>query len=375
MKQYFATVARGLEAVAAQELEKLGAQDVQPEFAGVSFKGDQALLYRTNLWARTIFRVLVPIRTFPCRSAKQLYKEIQNVNWEEYLDPNDTLAVDCTGGNENLNHSHYTALQVKNAIVDQQRYDSGERSSVDVENPDLRLNLHIREDKGILSLDSSGDSLHRRGYRPAMGLAPLKETLAAAILQMTEWTPQMPFIDPLCGSGTLPIEAGLQALNIAPGLFRGEFGFERWRDFDEDLWEGLLAEAETSQLSSLPAPIHGRDRADEIITQALVNAEKSGLEGHLTLMRSELADLEPPTTEPGILICNPPYGIRVGEEEELRELYQLLGDIFKQRFSGWTAYILTGSKKLSKCVGLRASKRIQVYNGSIPCTLLRYDLY
>jgi putative N6-adenine-specific DNA methylase len=245
---------------------------------------------------------------------------------------------------------------------------------VDVENPDVRINLYIRHDRGIISLDSSGESLHRRGYRPAMGYAPLKETLACALLDLAQWNPSLPFLDPLCGSGTLPIEAGLKALNIAPGLFRERFGFETWRDFDQLLWQELLLEAKSSQLASLPNLIGGRDRDAQVIAQAQTNAKRCGLAAHLSLVCEELTNLEAPT-DIGIIICNPPYGKRIGKEEELGKLYQLLGDVFKQRFTGWTAYILTGSKELSKCIGLKASKRIPVYNGTIPCTLLKYELY
>jgi len=374
MTEYFATVARGLEDVAANELKSLGAKEVRPDFTGVHFTGDSALLYRVNLWSRIIFRVLVPIRTFPCRDADQLYREVQKIDWRDYLTPENTLAVDCTGKNEQLNHTHFTALQVKNAIADQQRQQTGKRSSVNTQSPDLRINLHIYQNRAVLSLDSSGESLHRRGYRPAMGLAPLKETLAAALLEMAEWDVNMPFLDPLCGSGTLPIEAALKALKIAPGLFRGKFGFETWQDFDEDVWQDLLEEAQNAELSSLPAPIYGSDRASDIVAQAQTNAKMCGLSSYLYFFEQELADLEPPA-DSGIIICNPPYGKRIGNEEELGDFYKLLGDVFKQRFKGWTAYILTGNKELAKQVGLKTSRRIPVYNGSIPCTLLKYELY
>jgi putative N6-adenine-specific DNA methylase len=220
MTQYFATVARGLEPLAAKELEQFGATNIQPEFTGVRFTGDRQLLYRVNLWSRIIFRVLVPIAQFPCHNAKQLYGNIQEINWSDYLTPNQTFAVHCTGSNRQLNHTHYTALQIKNAIIDQQRRQFKQRSSIDPKNPDLQLNFHIHNTQGILSLDSSGSSLHRRGYRAAVGQAPLKETLAAALLELAEWEPNLPFLDPMCGSGTLPLEASLKALNVAPGLFR-----------------------------------------------------------------------------------------------------------------------------------------------------------
>jgi len=374
MNHYFATVARGLESIAAQELERLGAQEVRPDFTGVHFVGDRALLYRVNLWSRTIFRVLVPIREFSCYNADMLYREVQKISWEEYLHPHNTLAVDCTGGNQQLNHTHYTALQVKNAIVDQQRRKSGGRSSVDTENPDVRINVHIYQNRGILSLDSSGNSLHRRGYRPAMGLAPLKETLASALLDMAEWDSSLPFFDPLCGSGTLPLEAGLKALNIAPGLFRQKFGFFSWLDFDEDLWLRLREEAENSRIPDLKAVIAGSDRDPDVITQARTNAKGCGIGDKVKFTETELSQVEA-IAGCGVIICNPPYGERLGDARELGDLYKMLGDIFKQRFKGWTAFILTGNKELAKRVGLKAARRMPVYNGSLPCTLLKYELY
>ena len=374
MNQYFATVARGLEAIAAQELEKLGAKDVRPEFTGVHFSGDLGLLYRVNLWSRIIFRVLVPLREFRCVNAQMLYREVQKISWEEYLTPEQSLAVNCTGTNAQLNHTHFTALQVKNAIVDQQRDQFGERSNVDAQNPDLLINLHIHENLAILSLDSSGGSLHRRGYRPAMGIAPLKETLAAAILEMAEYDGSLTFYDPLCGSGTLPLEAGLKALNIAPGLFREKFGFMSWKNYDETLWEEIVGEAEKADLPALKAPISGSDRDGEVLKQARNNAMNCGLGKDIQFSEKELYFIEPPA-DSGILICNPPYGERLGDAEELGDFYKLMGDVFKQRFKGWTAYILTGNKELAKRVGLRTAKKMPVFNGSIPCTLLKYELY
>jgi putative N6-adenine-specific DNA methylase len=374
MSQYFATVARGLEPIAAQELERLGAKDVRPDFTGVHFAGDQRLLYRVNLWARTIFRVLATLREFPCPDAASLYKEVQKIDWQQYLQPHNTLAVNATGGNRKLNHTHYTALQVKNAIVDQQRRQFGQRSSIDTENPDILINAHIYQDRCILSLDSSGTSLHRRGYRPAVGLAPLKETLAAALLDIAEWELSLPFLDPLCGSGTLPLEASLKALNIAPGLFRSQFAFEKWPNFDEKLWTQLLDEAENSELPALKAPILGSDKDPEILNQARINAEQCGVADQVKFTQTELQELEAPADK-GVIICNPPYGERLGDARELGDFYKLLGDVFKQRFKGWSAFVLTGNKELAKRVGLRAARRIPVYNGSISCTFLKYELY
>lgn len=374
MNRYFATVARNLESIAAEEIERLGARQVRPDFTGVHFVGDKATLYRVNLWARTIFRVLVPIREFYCPNADILYREVQKISWDKYLQSHNTLAVNCTGSNQKLNHTHFSALQVKNAIVDQQRRKSGQRSRIDVKNPDVLVNVHIQQDRCILSLDSSGTSLHRRGYRQAMGDAPLKETLAAALLDIAQWDYCLPFLDPLCGSGTLPLEAGLKALNIAPGLFRQKFGFESFPDFDQQLWHLLLTQAKNSQINELKAPIWGSDRDANVLTQARSNSVRCGIENYIRFTQTELACLEAPS-DSGMIICNPPYGERLGAAQELGALYKSLGDIFKQRFKGWTAFILTGNKELAKQVGLRASRRIPVYNGAIACTLIKYELY
>lgn len=374
MTQYFATVARGLEALAAEELIELGAQKVTPEFAGVSFEGDRTLLYRVNLWARLPFRILMRLCKFACKDDKSLYRGIQGIDWSAYLTPMQTFAVRATGKNRQLNHTHFSALQVKNAIVDQQRQTFGERSHIDVEQPDLFINIHIDDTSCTVSLDSSGGSLHRRGYRPAVGEAPLKETLAAALIRLSEWTPDLSFLDPLCGSGTLPIEAGLKALNIAPGLFRDRFGFESWNDFDVALWDNLLQEAEQNEAPVLDNQILGSDRNPSALEHAQHNAFACGLSQHLTFECKDFAEIYPPSDR-GVLLCNPPYGDRLGRDQDLGAFYKLMGDIFKQRFKGWNAFVLTGNLALAKQIGLRPSRRIPVYNGSIECRLLKYELY
>jgi putative N6-adenine-specific DNA methylase len=374
MNQYFATVARGLEEIAAAELTSLGAKEVTTGFTGISFQGDKELLYRVNLWSRIVFRILVPIAKVKAISPQQLYRNVQEIDWSEYLNPKMTLAVDCTGKNKQLNHTHFTALQIKNAIVEQQEKHYGRRSNIDPESPDLLVNAHIDRDYCTLSLDSSGTSLHRRGYRPAVGLAPLKETLAAALIDLTEWTPEIAFYDPLCGSGTLPIEATLKALNIAPGLSRNSFSFQQWFDYDETLWHQLITEAKDCQKSVIDMPIIASDRDLSVLNQAKENAANCHVENYIQFIDRDLSEITAPA-EKGVIICNPPYGERLGNVTELEELYKMLGDIFKQRFTGWTAYILTGNKHLSKKVGLRTTKRIPLYNGSLACTLLKYELY
>jgi putative N6-adenine-specific DNA methylase len=374
MADYFATVARGLEAIAAQELAELGAEDIQPGFCGVSFTGDRLLLYRVNLWARLPFRILLQLGTFPCTDANELYRGIQAISWDTYLSPDRTLAVDATGKSDLLNHTHFTSLQVKNAIVDRQQKQYGERSNVDTQNPDLRINVHIAKDFCTVSLDSSGDSLHRRGYRPAIGAAPLKESLAAALIRLSGWQPDQAFYDPLCGSGTLPLEACLSALKIAPGLFREKFGFETWQDFNSDELDELILEAEKVQLDSLTAPIWGSDRDPEVVDRAIINSKKSGVDRHLHLAEIDLSEVVAPAAS-GVLICNPPYGERLGKNQDLGVFYKLLGDILKQRFKGWTAFVLSGNKELALAIGLKSSQRIPIYNGTLPCQLMKYELY
>lgn len=373
MSQYFATVARGLETIAAQELEQLGADSVQPGFCGAAFEGDRALLYRVNLWARLPFRILVKLHEFPCYTATELYEGIQTIDWSEHLTPDRTLAVTTTGKTEQLNHTHFTSLQVKNAIVDQQQKTLGDRSDVDSQEPDVRINVHLDREVCTVSLDSSGNSLHRRGYRPAVGAAPLKESLAAALIQLSGWQPEQAFYDPLCGSGTLPLEASLKALNIAPGLFRDRFGFETWPDFDSFLLKHLIQEAKESQRERLAAPIWGSDRDENVIEQAIANAKNCGVLDHVWFSQIELSDVVAPT-DSGVLFCNPPYGERLSDPD-LGAFYKRLGDVLKQRFKGWTAFVLSGNKELGQSIGLKSSQRIPVYNGSLPCQLMKYELY
>ncbi len=374
MTEFFATVARGLEALAAQELTELGAIDATPGFCGVAFSGDQELLYRVNLWARIPFRILVKLAEFPCLDPTDLFEGLQSIDWQQHITPDLTMAVTATGKNDQLNHSHFTAVQVKRAITEQQKAKLGDRSDVDTENPAVRINVHIEEDSCTVSLDSSGNSLHRRGYRPAVGAAPLKESLAAALVKMSGWQPELTFLDPLCGSGTLPIEATMQALNIAPGIFREKFGFETWPSFNQELFDRLFKAAETGEKSALIAPIIGSDHNSGVIQQAQSNAVKCGIDQHLQFLHRELADLEAPA-DCGVLMCNPPYGERLGRDSDLGAFYGLLGDVLKHRFKGWTAFVLSGNKELAKSIGLKSAQRMPVYNGTLPCQLMKYEMY
>jgi putative N6-adenine-specific DNA methylase len=374
LQKYFATCARGLEPVLAGELHDLRAADVEPGRGGVAFAGDQAVLYRANLWLRTAIRVLAPILKAPVKSPEDLYEGVKQVDWSRYLTPDHTLAVDCNVRDSRITHSKYAALKTKDAICDQFVERFGRRPSVDVEEPMIGLNLHIYRDQAVLSLDSSGESLHKRGYRPIQTKAPLNEALAAGIILLSEWNPQTPLVDPLCGSGTLPIEGCWMAILRPPGLTRRRFGFQSWMDFDIELWTHLRDEARRQVRKELAAAIAGSDIRRDAIEFARGNAKAAGV-GHLVRFeQKDLRDLRPPDGPPGTLICNPPYGERIGEEAELRPLYQALGETFCERFSCWTACVFTGNARLARCIGLTADKVVDLYNGKIPCRLLTFRL-
>jgi putative N6-adenine-specific DNA methylase len=374
MVAYFATCARGIEEVLASELGELGAAGITIGRGGVHFSGDQALLYKANLWLRTAIRVLKPILEAPVASPEELYDAVQTIDWSQYLTPDHTLAVDCNVRDSQITHSKYAALKTKDAICDQFMERIGCRPSVDVDEPMVGLNLHIYRDQAVLSLESSGESLHKRGYRPILTKAPLNEALAAALVLLTGWKGDTPFIDPLCGSGTLAIEAAWIALHRPAGLTRKRFGFQGWMDFDIRLWTQLRDEARRGVLKKLPAPIFGSDIRKDAIVFSRNNARAAGI-GHLVRFEvKDVRDFQPPPGPPGVILCNPPYGARIGEEKELRVLYQTLGEVFRTRCAGWTAFVFTGNASLARHIGLVPTARIALFNGKIPCQLLKYEL-
>jgi putative N6-adenine-specific DNA methylase len=372
LARYFATCARGIEMVLAQELRDLGAADVAPGRGGVHFAGDRALLYRANLWLRTAIRVLMPILEAGVTTPDELYDAVRTIDWSRYLTPDQTLAVDCNVRDSQLTHSKYAALRTKDAICDQFVERVGRRPSVDVDEPMVGLNLHIYRDQAVLSLDSSGESLHKRGYRPILTKAPLNEALAAALILMTDWKPETPFVDPLCGSGTLPIEATWIGLRRPPGLTRHRFGFQGWLDFDIGLWTRVRDEARRGVGKKLPAPIIGADARRDAIAFARSNARAAGV-GHLTTFEvKDVRAFRPPTGPPGTILCNPPYGERIGEEKELRALYRTLGEVFQEHCRGWSAYVFTGNASLAKEIGIAPVEQVPLFNGKIPCRLLKF---
>lgn len=369
----FAAVPRGAEDVAAAELTALGIDQVTVLRGGVSFVTGKEGLYRANLWLRTASRILLNLSTFPCSSPTDLYEGVYAIKWHELITPAMTLAVDCTLRDSIITHSGFAALKTKDAIVDRIRGNCGSRPSVDTTAPDVRVNIHLARNVCTVSLDSSGASLDRRGYRIERNDAPMRETLAATIIALTGWDASVPLADPMCGSGTIPIEAALIATRRAPGRNR-QFGFQRWIDYDQVLWHRISAEAEKGILPLETGMITGYDLDTNALQMARRNTESAGLAGKIHFFHSALENFKP-EGEKGVLIINPPYGKRLGEEDELRELYCRIGDIMKQRCRGWTGFVLTGNLELAKYIGLKASRRFVLFNGAIECRLLKYDLY
>jgi 23S rRNA (guanine2445-N2)-methyltransferase / 23S rRNA (guanine2069-N7)-methyltransferase len=406
---FFATTAKGMEALLADELRALGAADVVPQRAGVGFGGTLEMGYRACLWSRVASRVLLPLVSFPAETPAALYAGVRTIRWSEHVSPRTTIAVDCAVSHSRITHSHFAALKTKDAIVDQLREHMGARPSVAVERPDVRINVYLHEDRATVSIDLSGESLHRRSYRQAGGVAPLKENLAAAVLLLADWPrlarQRVPLLDPMCGSGTLCIEAALIAADIAPGHARSYFGFLGWRGHDAAVWTQLMDESDAREIRDpkrLPL-IRGYDADAAAVRNALANVARAGLRGRVHIERRGLAECEPivirggpslldlehrsdPTgsgraegslTQPpptaglrGLVVTNPPYGERLGDRAALAELYPQLGDTLRRRFPGWTAYVLTGNPSLGRSIGLRPSRRHILYNGAIECRLL-----
>jgi len=377
----FATAPKGLEPLLAEELRALGAAGVKEARSGVAFQGDLVLAYRACLWSRIANRILLPLGQFPCPSPEALYSGIGAIDWSAHLGSNGTLAVEFNSVRSAITHTHYGALKVKDAIVDQFRERSGERPSVATEEPDVRINVFVQADQATVALDLSGESLHRRGYRVSSVLAPLKENLAAGILVRAGWPAVAgaggALVDLMCGSGTLPIEAALIAADSAPGLGRTYYGFLRWRGHDAAVWEQLLVEARERRaagLSKLP-PIRGYDHDPSAVRAALANVEAAGLTGHVHIERRALTDCRAEHVEhAGLVVANPPYGERLGEESELPDLYRTLGDTLRRCYSGWRAAVFTGNPDLGKVMGLRARRLHTLWNGAIECKLLHFEV-
>ncbi|HXU73986.1 MAG TPA: bifunctional 23S rRNA (guanine(2069)-N(7))-methyltransferase RlmK/23S rRNA (guanine(2445)-N(2))-methyltransferase RlmL [Polyangia bacterium] len=364
--QFFATCAKALEPLVAAELRALGATDVAETRAGVSFAGGLDVAYRACLWSRVASRVLLPLATFDAPDDKALYDGVRTIPWREHVGPDDTIAVDAS-----------RALKVKDAIVDQIRDETGRRPSVDTQAPDVRVNVHLADERATVSIDLSGDSLHRRGWRATGVEAPLKENLAAAILALAEWPKHAgegkPLLDPMCGSGTLPIEAALIAADVAPGLARQRFGFHGWRGHVAAVWKRALDEAR-GRRRPITSPLFAFDHDERAIRVAHENARRAGVAEAIDFRVVAFADAEPPSPTAGVVVMNPPYGERLGETLALGPLYEQIGSVLRHRFTGWDAFVLSSNPDLQKRIGLRPARRHVLFNGALECRLLELPI-
>ena len=374
MKQEFELVAKtfqGLEEVLAKELTELGASDIEIGNRMVAFTGDKAMLYKANFCLRTAIRILKPIKHFKAQTADEVYDNVKAINWEEYLDAEKSFAVDAVVFSNEFRHSKFVAYKVKDAIVDYFRDKTGERPSVRLNNPDVLLNIHIAEDRCTLSLDSSGESLHRRGYRQEAVEAPLNEVLAAGMILMTGWRGECDLIDPMCGSGTIPIEAALIARNIAPGVFRKEFAFEKWNDYDQELFDSIYNDESNER--EFTHKIYGYDNNPKANEIAIRNVKAAGLSKDIELKIQAFQQFEQPT-EKSIIVTNPPYGERISTDD-LLGLYQMIGERLKHAFTGNDAWILSYRDECFDQIGLKPSVKIPLYNGALECQFRKYQLF
>lgn len=374
MTQEFELIAKtfmGLEPVLAKELTQLGANEVQIGRRMVSFMGDKEMMYRANFQLHTAIRILKPIKHFKALSADDVYREVQKIDWSEYIGLDKTFAVDSVVFSEEFRHSKFVAYKVKDAIVDQFREKTGKRPNISVANPDIRLNIHIAEDKCTLSLDSSGESLHRRGYRQELVEAPLNEVLAAGMILMTGWQGETDFIDPMCGSGTLLVEAALIAHNMAPGLFRKEYAFEKWPDFDSDLFDRIYNDDSSER--EFTHHIYGYDVDIKAVNTARLNVRAAGLLNDITVEEADFKNFTQPK-EKSIIVTNPPYGERISTPD-LLGTYKMIGERLKHQFLNNDAWILSYREECFDQIGLKPSIKIPVYNGSLECEFRKYQIF
>ena len=361
----------GLEPVLAKELTQLGADNVQIGRRMVSFTGDKEMMYRANFSLHTAIKILKPIKHFKALSADDVYEEIKKMDWTEYLSDDSTFAVDAVVFSEEFRHSKFVSYKVKDAIVDQFREKTGKRPNISVANPDLRLHIHIAESDCTLCLDSSGESLHRRGYRQESVDAPLNEVLAAGMIMMSGWKGDTDFIDPMCGSGTLLIEAALIARNMAPGLFRKEYAFEKWPDFDADLFDSIYND--DSQEREFKHHIYGYDIDMKAVNTARLNAKAAGLTADITIEQQDFKDFTQPK-EKSIIVTNPPYGERISTPD-LLGTYRMIGERLKHQFVGGDTWILSYREECFEQIGLKPSIKIPLYNGSLECEFRKYQMF
>jgi len=372
MERFFATCPRGLELILAGELRLLGAEKVHAVGGGVQFGGEFFLCYRANLESRVASRILWQVSTDRYRDEDDIYHGAYGLPWIDWFDAARTIRVDVSATKSPLTSLNFVTLKVKDAVCDKIRRLTGRRPSVDTRKPDISIQGHLTDRDFSLYLDTTGEPLFKRGTRMATGEAPLRENLAAGILRLTGWEPGIPLLDPMCGSGTILLEAALMALDIAPGLGR-DFAFEKFKNFDGRRWRELLQRSQARQRPKTPLAIYGSDLSGDALKAARANLTASGLEKIVSLKHANLLEIAAPAKE-GIIVTNPPYGVRLGEQRELAEFYPKLGDILKKNFTGWCAYILSADMRLPKLIRLAVSKRTPLFNGALECRLFEYKM-
>ena len=362
---------RGLEEVLATELVNLGANNVELQRRAVSFTGDKALMYKANLHLRTASRILKPILSFDASNADEVYEHVKKINWSDYMSVDTTFAIDSTVFSDDFRHSKFVSYRVKDAIVDWFKEKMDKRPSVRLDNPQLMFNVHIAQRRCTISLDSSGESLHKRGYRISQNEAPLNEALAAGMLLMAGWNGQTNFVDPMCGSGTLLIEAALIALNVPPGIYRSSFGFEKWNDFDSELFDTIYNDDSAERPFNYK--IYGSDIALRAIKISEQNVKSSGMGKYIELQTKSIKDLEAPV-ENCLLVTNPPYGERI-TSDDIFGLYATLGTTLKHKFAGNACWVISSHDECLDKIGLKPSERIPLLNGTLECWFNRYDIF
>ena len=377
MNNHFKMLAKtmhGLEPTLARELRNLGAAKVKEGIRNVTFEGDNGFMYKANMALRTAIRILKPYKSFSLRNENDLYNQIQKIHWEEFLFTDKTFAVNSTVSNSSFTHSHYVSLKTKDAIVDYFRDKYGKRPSIDLKHPDLYINIHIQGTTCTVSFDSSGESLHKRGYRDRTNIAPINEALAAGLILLAGYDGTQNLIDPMCGSGTILIEAAMIAVNFPPNLNRKEFAFEKWHDFDVDLFE-KIQDSLVAKIRDTSAKIIGYDKAPSAVFKAQDNIKNADLSEFITVEKQDFFTSNNPfENEKTIVLFNPPYGERL--QVDIPVFYAKIGDTLKQQYSGVDAWLITSDFKNGlKKVGLRTSKKIQLYNGALECRFVKYEMY
>lgn len=374
MPQFFASTSIGLADVLEKEIQDLGLRIILKMKGGVIFESNWQGVYALNLRSRFASRVLKPVLEFPAYNLEDLYHNIRKHDFTKYIEPNQTMTVEAKIEESAIHDQRMVAMKVKDAVVDQFREAYGVRPDVDNKNASLRIHVKAFKNQFYVSVDTSGDSLFKRGYRVATGEAPMKENLAAGLLALAEWDRKSPVIDPMCGSGTILIEAALMAMNVAPGLLRKKFAFQDFKGFSDEVWNEVVEEAASEANDELDFMFYGFDHDKEVLKMAKMNAKNAGVD-HVIEFKREVVTLLKKPVEQGIIVTNPPYGARIGEEDNLKDVYRDFAHTLKNEFKGWPAWILAGNKELIKELKLKSTRKHFVFNGSIECRFLKYEMF